>query len=131
MTLDRKVSEYEEAKNFHQWLSIKDIKHSAIPNETGGSPEAKRRAIRMKRQGTSRGVPDYLMLIAPEQSKDGEGYCLFIELKRLKGGKVSPEQQSWLDALNQTPVHAYLAKGCDAAIKIVEHYLKEPKGFKF
>ena len=51
-----KVSEYEEAKNFHQWLSIKDIKHSAIPNETGGSPEAKRRAIRMKRQGTSRGL---------------------------------------------------------------------------
>lgn len=122
------LEEVEQA-NFVDWLELQNLKLSAIPNSTYTTSWNQKR--KNYRQGLRAGLPDMIVLIAPEQSKDGEGYCLFIELKRLKGGKVSPEQQEWLDALNQTPVHAYLAKGCDAAIKIVEHYLKEPKSFKF
>lgn len=122
-----KVSEHQEAIAFHQWLQVKGLRHTAIPNETGSSPEAKRRAIRMKRQGTSRGVPDYLILIPPSKSKDGEGYCLFIELKVVKGGVVSKEQKVWHESINalETPqVQAYVAKGSAEAINIVEHYIK-------
>ena len=122
------LEEIEQA-NFVDWLELQGLKLSAIPNSTYTTSWNQKR--KNYRQGLRAGLPDMIVLIAPEQSKDGEGYCLFIELKRLKGGKVSPEQQEWLDALNQTPVHAYLAQGCDAAIKIVEHYLQEPKGFKF
>ncbi len=122
------LEEVEQA-NFVDWLELQGLKFSATAQSTYTTSYNQKR--KNHRTGLRKGVPDMIVLIAPEQSKDGEGYCIFIELKRLKGGKVSPEQQSWLDALNQTPVHAYLAQGCDAAIKIVEHYLKEPKGFKF
>ena len=68
-----------------------------------------------------------LVLIPKDKSKDGNGYCLFIELKRVKGGSVSKEQRVWLDSINalETPyTQADIAKGADEAVKIVSHYLK-------
>jgi hypothetical protein len=73
----------------------------------------RRRAIRMKQQGVSRGFPDYLVIV-------GEG-LVFIELKRRTGSKIAPEQVEWIGTLHQLPgVVAKICKGAGEAIELIE-----------
>lgn len=115
MTREVIPTEADEARTLVAWLRVKGIRFSHSPNETGHSMEARRRAIRMKQQGTSRGFPDYCVIV-----KSG---VIFIELKRRVGGRVSPEQQQWLDDLNQAGVPAYVARGAEEAITLVSRHL--------
>lgn len=109
--------ESQEGDLLVAYLRMKGLTFTHVPNATGHSHEAKMRAISMKRQGTSKGFPDYLIVVP------GIG-LLAIELKRQRGGVVSPEQQEWIAALNTCPgVQAFVAKGADEAIAIVEKYL--------
>lgn len=105
-------TEFHEGLSLVAYLRIKGYKFTHIPNETGGSPEAKRRAVRMKQQGTSKGFPDYVVIV---KSK-----LLFIELKRKKGSRVSPEQKEWLEALSKTGAHCIIAHGASEAIEYIE-----------
>lgn len=110
------LKESEEASILVAWLRIHNIKFHHSPNETGHTPEAKRRAIRMKREGTSKGYPDYTILVG--------GHIIFIELKRLRGSTTSPEQHAWVQALNEIDnCQAFIVKGGDAAVKLIEQYL--------
>ncbi len=52
-----------------------------------------------------------------------------IELKRQQGGKVTPAQQLWIDALNDVGVPARICKGAAAAIEFVENVTK-PKAWR-
>lgn len=104
--------EAEEAKTFVAWLRLKGYKFMHIPSETGHSPEARRRAIRMKQQGTSPGFPDYLII------KDNR--VLVIELKRQKGSVVSPEQREWLAAFAGANIPSFITRGAEEAIAAVE-----------
>lgn len=116
-------TESQEGDTLVAWLRINHIAFTHIPNETGSSPEARRRAIRMKRQGTSRGFVDYIVAIPTVG-------ILYIELKRAKKSlsKVSPEQKDWLAVLEQCPGAATcLAYGANEAIKFVESYLPQRK----
>jgi hypothetical protein len=56
-------TEADEGKILVAYLRTRGFMFTHIPNETGHSPEAKRRAIRMKQQGTSKGFPDYVILL--------------------------------------------------------------------
>ena len=110
-------TEAEEAAVLVAWLRVKGFKFTHIGNETGHSPEAKRRAVRMKQQGTSKGFPDYIVLV-PNTG------VLAIELKRQRGSSTSPEQKAWIDAFNDTPGSAAtIAKGAQAAIDFIEQYI--------
>lgn len=88
----------------------------AIPN--GGARDAVTGA-RMKAEGVKAGVPDLFLPVARC------GYHgLYIELKRRDGGKVSPSQQWWIDALTE---QGYLVKVChgrDAAERVLCDYLE-------
>lgn len=109
-------TEAEEGKVLVAWLRVKGLMFSHIANETGHSPEAKRRAIRMKQQGTAKGFPDYIIIIPSG--------ILAIELKRQRGSSISPEQRAWIEAFNQCPgAEAVIAKGAAAAIKFIESFL--------
>lgn len=66
----------------------------AIPN---GGKRGIREAARLKLEGVSAGVPD---LYVPE-------WRLWIEMKRVKGGRVDPAQSDW---------HRYLREIGDAVI---------------
>lgn len=119
-------TEAQEAHTLVAWLQIQGLKFHHSPNETGHSMEARRRAVRVKREGTSAGFPDYLVLIPPARSITGEGFCLLVELKRIKGGTVSEAQRGWIDALNSldvAPVAAYVARGAEEAINIVSRHI--------
>lgn len=104
--------EAEEGKTFVAYLRLKGYKFFHVPNETGSSPEARRRAGRMKQQGVSRGVPDYFVIV-------NHVLCA-IELKRVRGSTVSPEQREWLGVLSACGVKCFIARGAAEAIEAVE-----------
>lgn len=106
-------SEALEALRLVDYLRMKGLKFSHVPNESS----SKKQGIKNKRAGTSKGVPDYLILLP------GNG-VLWLELKRTKGGRVSPEQKDWIAALSKLPGQfAYVAYGFEDAKKIVEKHL--------
>jgi len=66
----------------------------------------------MKQQGVSRGFPDYIVIV--------KGKLLFIELKRVKGSRVSPEQLEWIAALEACGVYAEVCAGWEHAKVFIE-----------
>lgn len=95
-----------------EYLQLKGHKFTAIPNETGHTPEAKRRAIRMKRAGVRKGFPDLIAIV--------DGNFIAIEMKRTKGSTTSPEQKEWIEALQEAGIEARICKGADEAIKFIK-----------
>ena len=71
-----------------------------------------------KRSGLLKGYPDIFL---PLRNKEYSG--LFIELKRVKGGVVSPEQKDFLSFLNSQGFKAVVCRGSKEAIETIECYL--------
>jgi hypothetical protein len=87
-----------------------------IPN---GGLRNKPEAVRLTAEGVRRGVPDICLPVARK------GYnCLYIELKRRKGGKVSLDQKERIDALNAQGNKAVICYGFDEARAEIEGYLR-------
>lgn len=105
-------TEQQEAEALAQYLRIRKYHFTHIPNETGSSPEARRRAVRMKRAGVSRGFPDYLIF------KDGKRFA--IELKRRKGGRTTEQQIDWLNVLSKYGFNVKVCNGAQEAIDFIE-----------
>lgn len=82
-----------------------------------GGLRDKRTASRLKMMGTRRGVPDLMCFCGRD------GYVgLALELK-LAGGRVSADQQRWLDRLAAHGWMTNVAYGLDDAQRIVSEYL--------
>lgn len=83
-------------------------------------------AVKAKRQGMVKGVPD-LFLPIPRDSSQGihfaDYFGLFIELKRKIGGKVSPEQKMFMAALEDQGYMCKVCYGADDAIETIKKYL--------
>lgn len=114
-------TEAEEQENVISWAELAIVQYPElkllhhIPN--GGSRDV-REAVNLKRQGVKSGVPD-LCLPVPR----GKYHGLYIELKRIKGGRVSDEQQQWLTELQNVGYRAVVCKGWEAAKTEIEWYL--------
>lgn len=87
----------------------------AIPN---GSKRSKKTGADLKAEGVKAGVPDYCLPV-PRGSYAG----LYLELKRLAGGRVSPEQRDWLAALSEQGYRTEVAKGWEQAFAVLKDYL--------
>lgn len=105
-------TEAQEGSTLVAYLRVKKLKFTHVANETGGTPEARRRAIRVKQQGVSRGFPDYLIIV--------NGRLIAIELKRKKFSATSQQQVEWVAALNAANVETRICKGAEEAIKFIE-----------
>lgn len=87
-----------------------------IPNEGKRSAQT---GARLKSMGLCAGVPDICLPVARG------GYAsLYIELKRIKGGKLSENQKEWLQKLNKWGCLAVRCDGWEQAAKVIETYLK-------
>lgn len=86
---------------------------SHIPQETFTKNWAVK--AKNKRLGVRRGVPDYVIV-----HKNG---VMFIEMKRVKLGKVRKEQREWIDAFNDTGVPAAVCMGFDQAKEFIERQI--------
>lgn len=89
---------------------------AAVPN---GGHRNKAAAGKLKASGVRAGVPD-LQLLTPRHGFAG----LIIELKREKGGQLSPEQADWLDWLSAQGFMAVCCKGFAAARETIRNYLE-------
>lgn len=97
------------------WPELRYMHH--IPN--GGSRN-KAEAARLKRQGVRAGVPDICLPAAR-----GGWHGLYIELKRQKGGRASPEQREWVEYLEKAGYCARICHGWDEAREMVERYMRK------
>lgn len=118
-------TEHEEQSDVIAWFDIEYREYKAllfaIPNGThlaGGPRQRGIQASKLKREGQRNGVPD-LMLPVPASGYHG----LFIEMKRLKGGKVSPQQQKWIKYLNGAGYKAVVCAGAQQAKESIKCYL--------
>lgn len=120
--------ENDEAVAFADWLRAMHIPHTHIANEIGGSTRtAKLRALKAKRMGQTAGVWDYEIFL-PIVNIDGEidAYQeVRIELKRKKGGTVSPAQKKWGLIYKASGIPCAVCKGAEEAIAFVNAVRKE------
>lgn len=121
-TMAQVPKEEEEQIALFNWAQLKSatVPELAlmyhIPN--GGS-RGKVEAARFKAAGVKAGVPDICLPVAR-----GGKHGLYIELKRLKGGKVSDTQTDWIASLREQGYRAEVCCGWKAAADVIEEYLK-------
>lgn len=122
MKLNEQVpSEAQEQTNLFEWCDwqndpLLDMLY-AVPN--GGS-RYMAEAVNLKRQGVKAGVPDMFLPVARH------GYHgLYIELKRIKCGRLSLAQKFWLERLREQGYAACVCFGADDARKVIKAYLDE------
>lgn len=109
-------TEQQEQFTAVAWLRKKGVPFYHVPN---GGRRDYIEAAKFKRLGVSAGVPDLCLPIARK------GYHgLYIELKRVSGGKLSETQMTWRDILLREGYAWYEAKGAADLIQFVENYLQ-------
>ena len=76
-------------------------------------------AVKAKKAGNVKGYPDVNLPV-----RRGKYSGLYVELKRVKGGRIEPEQQEWREHLISQGYQHHFCKGADAAWKVILEYLK-------
>lgn len=110
-------SEHSEQVALVKWLELESRKHPelalcfAVPN---GARTSMSTARKLKAEGLRRGCPDLFWPVSRG---------LAIELKKAKGGRVSPEQKWWLNALNEQGYLALVCHGWQSAKATILQYL--------
>jgi hypothetical protein len=102
-------TEHEEQREFVRWFrqTYLGVRIFSIPNGGARSPSV---AGRLKAEGVSKGVPD---LYIP-------AWRVWVEMKRTKGGSVSPEQKDWRKYLESIGDFVIVGKGNeDAQMQII------------
>ena len=106
-------SEHDEQVTFCQWLTLKRIPHFAVPN---GSNKSKTARGIFKAEGLKSGVPDMACFLPKK--------IVFVEMKRRKGGTVSPEQKEWNKIINGFEyAEAHICKGFEEAKTVIQKYI--------
>lgn len=106
-------TEEVEQRHLVQYLEFRHCKFTAIPNST--YTKSWKQKMKNRDAGLRAGFPD-LVIIA-----NGRFFC--IEMKRQKGGKVTPEQREWHEALQAAGIPVHVCKGFDEAKQVVDNYL--------
>ena len=105
--------EANEQRTFVDWLELNNYKFTAIPNSTRTPyPAVRRKQIE---QGLRAGLPDLFIILKNKR-------LAFVEMKRQKGGRLTPDQKSWILKINECPgAVAQVCFGADQAIEWVKY----------
>ena len=111
MTTEQIPSEDHEQMLLVQWFrrTYAGVRIFAIPNGGHRHPAV---AAKLKATGTSSGVPD---LFIP-------AWRLWVEMKRTKGGSLSPEQKDWIAYLESVDYWVIVGKGADDAKRQIQAF---------
>ena len=98
------ISEHLEQAHLVMWFrrTYPGTLIFAIPN---GGMRSKSQAMKLKVEGVVPGIPD---LFVPE-------WKLWIEMKKVKGGKISSEQQGMIDYLQSAGYSVIVGLGAENA----------------
>lgn len=119
----RLPTEHDEQVSLIRWAEVQRARYPAlawlhaIPNAGAGAQRGQ--AGKMKAEGVKSGVPD-LCLPVPACGYHGA----YIELKRQKGGRLSPEQALWREHLRVAGYAHLVAAGWEAARDFLIEYLE-------
>lgn len=122
---ERVPSESQEQKWLFEWARLREravpelrlLFH--IPNE---GKRTKATGGKMVAEGLKSGVPDLFLPVAR-----GCFHGLFIEMKRVKGGRVSLSQHDWITELVRQGYRCVICRGWEEAKDEIERYLKDDK----
>lgn len=110
--------EHLEQVEFVNWFNsveqFKDLIIFSIPN---GGKRGIKTAIKLKKEGAKSGIAD-LQILLPN------GKTVFIEMKKQKGGKLSPEQIDFINKSQSLGHTVIVANGCNEASKKFIEFLK-------
>lgn len=113
---ERVPLESEEHIAVADYLKYLGVLFNHSPNE--GKREVQY-VVKLSRMGMKKGFPDFFIY-----EPRGIYHGLAIELKRVKGSKVSDEQKECLKALETRGYKAEVCKGFDEAKKVIDNYLR-------
>ena len=122
------MTENELQKQVVNWL------HVALPEGCvfHHSPNEGTRHVAFKRKlklmGTKFGWPDLEIFVPADQSRVGISTSIFIELKRLKGGKLTPTQEEMKARLLLAGCHWGLARSLKQVHEILDPIVKLKAG---
>lgn len=102
------------AYNVGKWPELKLLIH--IPN---GGKRSKAEAARFKAMGVKAGVSDIFLPVAR-----GGNHGLWVELKRLKSGRLSADQAEWIQEMTRHGYAATVCRGWQQAAKVISDYLR-------
>lgn len=114
-------AEADEQKDLFRWIRSKQVEIPELClafSTLNGVRLAPKLQKEMKEQGNKKGVPD---VILPVVTKEFPG--LFVEMKNVSGGSVSPEQKKFICMLKKQGYRAEVAKGYLEAKRIIMDYL--------
>jgi hypothetical protein len=91
----------------------------AIPN--GGSRRITE-AVRFKKEGVKKGVSDLFFAVPMRQQNNSIRGGLWVEVKSKKG-KVSKDQEDWLELMRNIGYCTAVVRGVDEGIQAIKDYL--------
>lgn len=114
MTIDN-PTEYQDCVTLSRSLDLlqsigKILFYSHIPQETFTKSWGTK--MKNKLMGVHKGVPDYIIVTHTQ--------VYFLEMKRRKGGVVSPEQKHCLEILRNKTTETFVARGIDEALNWID-----------
>lgn len=117
-------TEHEEQAALFVWLGLRTWLEPrlqwtfAVPN---GGDRYIAVAAKLKAEGVKPGVLD-VWCPCPV----GEFHGLVVEMKRIKGGRIEPEQRVWIDALRRMGLRVEVCKGWVEAARVFVDYFGMP-----
>lgn len=111
------MTESEEQRVLAQWLDLNHICWAHVPNGRLRNPIV---GAFLKAEGVKRGLPDVLIFDPPPMQAHLHGAAL--ELKS-EGGRATPEQRAWLEALAERGWATHIVVGATAAIEYLTRCL--------
>lgn len=118
------ATESQEQQALFQWINWMLPNYPELELFHHITNEGKRsvyEGARLKKEGLLKGIPD-LHLPVPH----GEYSSLYIELKRVKSGKVSKEQEDRVTQLRKAGNFVMICYGWEEAKEVIEYYIKLP-----
>lgn len=103
-------TEHHEQVAVVRWLEMRGHLFCAVPN---AAKRSVRLAAMLKAEGVRRGVCDLLIFSRANLAPFG---CA-LEMKRTKGGRVTPEQRKWLTDLEALGWAVAVGHGAEDAIR--------------
>lgn len=102
----------DTSESWEQQVLRQRAKDWLIAHVPNGGKREKREAQRLKQDGVIAGWPDLVCI--------REGVVVFVEMKKTKGGKLSPEQKNTIEAMMRAGAEVWVCEGWEAALWSLE-----------